>query len=431
MTDSAYIAIADKYARHALGAPLSGGTISEAFLDYLRMLYTPEEAELVRHLELQNEYLPSRYDVSMNMTAGQVAGLSGRDIVEVKKTLDGLVRRGAIPGTNEALTGFNMKTAKYLLVFLRTTYLGSGLPGTLKTMWYFLSYTIKDWIKYGPRKAGGLFISLYSLPPVPMLVNHHNFYTDVKPGDIDAARAYQDFFIRDGYYRNYEGSRKGTRTFRAIPVNRAIEHGQRVMGQEEAHAIIDASGFVTLVSCPCRTRTEKLGIRECKDRNPIGTCIMPGFTGLYFHSLGLGKEVTKEQARQYLDEMQDLGLVAITENHTNPAHAIICLCCECCCSQVRGRTRWDNLTAIAPSNFVPSPDENCVHCGKCAKRCFFGAITVDEKGKGWAIDEAKCLGCGVCTITCKKSALTLKRVDRAESFSSAGALFERIAAENR
>jgi ferredoxin len=273
--------------------------------------------------------------------------------------------------------------------------------------------------------------NLYCLPPIPMLINVHQFYSDTKPDDIEAARLQREFFINYRYYRYYETSEKGTPVFRAIPVEEAINEDQQVLSSEEAHEFIMSlkTEDLALVPCPCRTRMEKLGIRKCKDKYPIGSCIMLGMSALHFESLGLGKRVTKEQAIAYFDEMNKLGLVGQTDN-AKSGNSVICLCCECCCSQIRGRTRWDNPDAIEPSNFVPHASEDCIMCGTCLDRCFFGALSIDETTERTVADPEKCIGCGVCTLACEQAALKLYRVNRAHIFEKTGAMLKTIDQEN-
>ena len=361
--EQTYYRIAEKIDSGPLGAPKAGDSYSGAFIDYLKLLYTPEEAELVQHLEMPMKFKP----------AAEVAEAAGRDESEVKEVLDGLAGKGYV----------------------------MGFGGT------------------------------YAFPVIASIVNLHNFSQEVGPDDLKAARLYQDFFIRDGFYKYYESSEEGTPIMRVIPVESAVEHDQKILDTEEAHKIIDACDNLTLVPCPCRTRTEKMGTRECKDRNPIGFCIMVGISVPYFDMMGLGRKVTAEQAKSYFDEMQKLGLVGTTENYSDSGHMVICLCCDCCCSVLRGRTRWDNPAAFAPSNFVARANGDCVLCGTCEERCFFDAITMDEELGRAVVDPEKCVGCGVCTIGCDQEAMKLQRLDRNEPFPGLKELFSTVARENR
>lgn len=364
MNESAYRKIAENVDAGPLTAPKADGDFSRAFLDFLKLLYTPEEADLVQHLKMGARSM---------LGAEDVARMTGRSAPEVTDLLDPLARKGRLIG----------------------------------------------------------FGGNYGLPVIPLLVNHYQFTNEVGPHDVEAGRLYEQFFIKDGFYKYYESSEKGTQIVRVIPVQRSVRSGQKILATEEAHEIIDAVSNLSLVACPCRTRTEKLGIRECKVETPVGFCIMMETSALYFQSIGVGRKVTAEEAKQYFDEMQDMGLVGTTENYEEAGHTVICLCCRCCCSQLRGRTRWDNPDAVAPANFVAESSEDCIMCGHCVDRCFFGAITLDDDQEKSVVDAAKCMGCGVCTITCDQDALRLKRVDREEPFPTARELAKTIAAENR
>lgn len=271
----------------------------------------------------------------------------------------------------------------------------------------------------------------YTLPPMPVLLNINQFYPEIKSGDLEAAELYQDYFIKDKFYRYYEGSMKGTPVFRTIPVKISIEAQQRVLPAEEAHDFIlnHAPEELALVPCPCRTRTEKMGVRECKDKFSIGSCIMMGPTALHFEMLNLGKRVTRQEAVNYFDKMQEQGLVGQTDN-TITGNSIICLCCGCCCSQLRGRTRWGNMSAILPSNFMPAAGEDCVGCELCIERCLLGALTMDDETDRPAVDPDKCIGCGVCALTCPEETLELYRHERATPFDTSGKLVKTIAVEN-
>ena len=273
----------------------------------------------------------------------------------------------------------------------------------------------------------------YCLPVVPNLINLHMFYPEIEPDDLEAAELYQQFFIKEGFYKYYGTSGKGTPFLRSIPVREAIHPETETFSAEEAHAYIQglAAEDLALVPCPCRTRTEKLGIRECKDVFPVGTCIFIGKAALRFEELGLGKRVTKQQAIAYLDEMVELGLVATAENYLSEPHGIMCLCCGCCCSNLRGRTRWDNPTAVLPSAFAPRASDDCIMCETCIDRCFFAALSMDDDAERAVVDPDKCIGCGVCTLTCQTGALKLHRIERpSRPFEGAIDLALTVAREN-
>lgn len=90
-----------------------------------------------------------------------------------------------------------------------------------------------------------------------------------------------------------------------------------------------------------------------------------------------------------------MGLTA----NTISDNTIICLCRGCCCSQLRGRTRWDNPDAIPPSNFLPEAGDDCIKFELCKERCLLEALTIDDETDLPVVDVDKCIGCGVCALT--------------------------------
>ncbi|MFO8048572.1 MAG: 4Fe-4S binding protein [Desulfosudaceae bacterium] len=365
MTESVYINLWKKFNEGPQTAPADAeGNPQPSFINHLQLCYTPEEADLLQHLDRPGRFLSTQ----------EVAERAGKPPEEVETILSSVNKKNGV----------------------------LGMPG------------------------------VYSLPPMPILFNIHQFYPEVKSDDLKAAQLYQDYFIKDSFYRYYEGSMKGTPVFRTIPVDVVIEAEQRVLPAEEAHDFIlnHAPEELALVPCPCRTRTEKMGIRECKDKNPVASCIMMGPAALHFEMLDLGKRVTRREAVAYFDEMQELGLVGQTDNCLT-GNSIICLCCGCCCSQLRGRTRWGNMSAILPSNFIPVAGEDCIQCELCTERCPFGALAMDEETERPVVTPDKCIGCGVCALTCPQDTLKLVRLERSTPFNTGKEMIKTIALENR
>lgn len=367
MDETTYLQLAQKFDEFCTTAPKDADGIHyhAAFIDYLKLVYSPLEATVLQHFKRPGTFVSTK----------EAVVASGIELEAIEKLLAGAQQRNALLGMGD----------------------------------------------------------FYSLPPIQLLVNIHNFYPEMKPADLEAAQLYQDYFIKGGFYQFYESSKKGTPAVRTIPVGQAIQAGQKVMSAEEAHDLIlnHAAEEMALVPCPCRTRTEKMGIRECKDKYPVASCIFIGPGAVHFEMLGLGKRITRQQAVAYFDEMAALGLVGTTDN-AMAGSTVICLCCGCCCSQVRGRTRWNNPHAILASNFVPRSGEDCIGCGTCSERCFFKAITVDEEtSRAMVKDPDKCIGCGVCTLACPQETLKLQRYERSRPFETAKELVKTLARENR
>lgn len=363
MSDQTYVQIAENIDKGIQTAPRADGELSKAFIAFLKIVYTSEEAELVQHLSM-----------SKSKTPEELADISGQDVEKIRELLYPLTQKAALIGSREK----------------------------------------------------------FRLPIIPNLLNIHMFYPDIKPDDLEAAKLYQQFFIKERFYKYYGTSEKGTPVLRAIPVEHSIHPETKTFTAEEAHSHIKnlETEDLALVPCPCRTRTEKMDIRECKDKVPVAACIFIGKAAVRFEDLGLGKRVTKEKAIDYLDEMVELGLIPTADNFISGPHGIMCLCCGCCCSNVRGRTRWDNPTAVLPSNFLPKASDDCILCGTCVERCYLDALSLNEDEGRAMVDPEKCIGCGVCTITCPEEALKLHRFERTNIFETGAELFIKIASDN-
>ena len=61
--------------------------------------------------------------------------------------------------------------------------------------------------------------------------------------------------------------------------------------------------------------------------------------------------------------------------------------------------------------YLPLVDpDSCQRCGRCARACIYGALSLDEETGALAIDGSRCWSCGFCVGLCPHGALTL--VDR-------------------
>jgi Pyruvate/2-oxoacid:ferredoxin oxidoreductase delta subunit len=364
MAQSPFVRLAETLDTDALGVPKRDGGFSPAFLEYLRLLFTAEEAEAASRL---NVGLPLR-------SVQEVAEEMGRPAEEVQKLLDGLVSKRVILG------------------------------------------------------AGGSYV----LPDMKLVVNYHQLREETGKDDIDAGELYQKFFIEDGFYRFYQSSAAGTPMRRAIPIGESIADQQKVLSHEEIDSVLDGveEGSMALVPCPCRVRTEKLGIRECKDEHPVASCLFIGNLARGAVGFGWGKQISPEDAKKYVEETREMGLVMMVNNHLGFDDGIICFCCGCCCSTSRGITRWDNPQAFARSDFVARVSDECITCGNCVDACMFNAISLEEDAEMAVVDETRCMGCGVCTVTCSSESLKLYRLEREPIFESEDVLMEEVAREN-
>jgi len=261
-------------------------------------------------------------------------------------------------------------------------------------------------------RAGG-----FSLPN-PLLVYDAPFILKQHydgPHGKRFAELSRHFFEKEGYYKQWETSIKGTPRSRILTVSEKIETGKDIIPAEEVYKIIDKYEKFALVPCPCRKRAEVEGVRKCTDKYPMMNCLILGgmAEGVLAFNDPVNKEIPREEAKKLTREASELGLVHTTDNYAKES-AIICACCECCCGLLAGLTRsgLNNPKSIAVANFIANVNEEaCIACGTCVDRCKFSAINVEDKA---IINEEKCMGCGLCAVTCPEDAIVMKRLERVQ-----------------
>ncbi|MBY9003180.1 MAG: 4Fe-4S binding protein [Candidatus Lokiarchaeota archaeon] len=351
------------------GIPMSGGKVSEAFREFIHILFTPEEAEVAQYLGTKGK------------PANSIARKIGKTAQETKKILNDLTYKGLL----HDIGGYSHFMA--------------------------IAHLFNMGFKY--KK------------------------TAERVGGIKAAELYQQFFIEDKFYHRYTSSDAGTSQVRVVPVNRAIDYESKVSNAEEIHGIIETCQLpIMATDCPCRKRTETLGIREdkCKHDFPIEeTCFQVGLFGGYFKRRGEGRELTREEAHKKIDELAKRGLVFNVNNVINPMfHQVICSCCSCCCAVLRQVTRFEdkNDACISKANYVSIVNQElCKGCGLCAKRCPFSVIKIENEIA--TLDSQQCFGCGVCAVTCPNEAIKLHRFERSHIFNNSLELMNTIREENK
>ncbi len=303
-TKDPYEVILEKMREYPNDIPIIDGKISEAFREYIKLLFTPEEAEIAQFLEVKP------------LSVSQIARRIGKDRKEIKRILEEMTEKGAI----QDIGGYS-----YFIAVAHLFNIGFKYSKALERL----------------GKKG--------------------------------AELYQQFFVKEKYYKRYESSDGGTPLTRIIPIDKSVDHHSEISNAEEIHGIIETCILpIVITDCPCRNRLEILGIRECKDKYPIHeSCFQLGLFGKYFIRRGEGRELSREEAHQLIDKYAELGLVFTTENMKNPNHVVVCCCCDCCCSLLRGMTRFEekNEYCTAKSNYISQVNQDlCKGCGLCMMR---------------------------------------------------------------
>ncbi|MBU1671360.1 MAG: 4Fe-4S binding protein [Actinobacteria bacterium] len=203
---------------------------------------------------------------------------------------------------------------------------------------------------------------------------------------------------------------------RWLPINEDIQmHGDMPMPLAVLDRIVEeASHRVIIDYCGCRRGF------KCEHYPVEVGCLLMGDSAMEQHRYP-SREVSVEEAKEHSRKAVDAGLVPIigkarVDNFIfgikdRSRMVTVCYCCECCCV-----TRY---TALSPLSVIEGAQphlegvtitvtDECKGCGKCAEKCYIGAIEVVDKR---AVITQMCRACGRCATVCPRDAIEVAMSD--------------------
>jgi ferredoxin len=249
-------------------------------------------------------------------------------------------------------------------------------------------------IVFSREKDGSMGYAL--LPTIPGLFEFPFMKGGGEAMHEALAKLWQQYH-REGLGDSFAGS--ATPLTRVVPVEQAIDTRVEVLPFEVISQMLERNETFALAQCACR-----VSVRGC-DR-PTDVCLVFDKTGRYLIDRGLAREISKEEALEVVRRAEEAGLVHTTNNSRDRLN-LICNCCPCCCTILRGLTELENPNAFAVSRWRSEVDADlCTGCGICEEqRCPVGAIKVVDLVA--EVDPQRCIGCGLCVTACDPGALSL------------------------
>ena len=191
---------------------------------------------------------------------------------------------------------------------------------------------------------------------------------------------------------------------RVIPARKALEGFPNLLPGEDIRAMIDKAEVMAIAPCPCRRQT-----RKCDKL--IMACFQFDKGAEYTIARGTGRELTKDEAIQVFNDIEDNGLI-----HTvgyDPNFTTICNCCKDCCQLLYPLFKYNLLNqGLSKSRFEAAVEQAaCDGCQDCVERCQFDAIEMckvpGSKRLKAFINPEKCWGCGLCVIACPAKSIKM------------------------
>jgi electron transport complex protein RnfB len=197
----------------------------------------------------------------------------------------------------------------------------------------------------------------------------------------------------------------GVSQMRTIPVERSITPKHHVATYDEIGALLEnARGPFLTLACICRQAAGRAG-KRCSRTSRVDTCLALDDTAAQCLKMGLGREITRQEAIRITRENEREGLVLQPANEQAPE--FICACCSCCCGMISMLKRLHRPLDYWSTNYYSQIEgDACTGCGACVKICPVDAVRARDRGIP-STDLHRCIGCGLCVPRCPVGARSL------------------------
>ncbi len=198
--------------------------------------------------------------------------------------------------------------------------------------------------------------------------------------------------------------KNSTALIRYLPIGQSIEAHPMALPTDRLEDILDRYDTFGIGACQCRISKKAIDDGCGK---PLEVCSSFGPVAEKVIQKGKMRRVEKKELIEIKLMAESNGLITwmmnVDEKFARLGNAS-CSCCSCCCPSLRSINEYNMPGLVAPPHFMPVFDrDKCNYCGKCARTCPVGAITLDTKRKSLIHNAKRCIGCGQCVIPCDKN----------------------------
>lgn len=173
---------------------------------------------------------------------------------------------------------------------------------------------------------------------------------------------------------------------------------------------------ISVMHCFCRNIRRREGMQP-KHPTPDEVCLCVGNIAKQIIEYGVGRQVSKAEARQILVDCEKKGCVHQVFHYAcnmDEETTAICNCDTQCCEMLGSYTRggMQPLYMRAHAKPVIVHPENCNGCNICNHFCPTVATGFNAQTGKVFVEYQRCIGCGVCVTKCPKDVRKMVDGDR-------------------
>jgi len=184
---------------------------------------------------------------------------------------------------------------------------------------------------------------------------------------------------------------------RMIPIEVTVQADSRVRNYEQMAHYLDNSNLIAVNHCYCRHAAALANEKDVCNK-PIEVCMTFNRWAAFVIERGMGRKITKEEAREILQSAEEAGLVHCTRN--TQEISFVCSCCPDHCIHLKIALAQPKPGLALSSGFEAKIDAAlCRADGVCVQVCPSSARSIDETGVAH-VDKDRCFGCGICVAKC-------------------------------
>lgn len=274
----------------------------------------------------------------------------------------------------------------------------------------------KGWISRTENSKGVLY------GQIAFLYGIEENHTPQFHADPVYAGAFTGTYGEDGMAIAY--SQSGTPFFITTPVSKDAVKDGAIDPLDDMLALLDTKNKFCVSPCPCRTLNlmgdkgpvhiegypggdyDIKDVRTDQCGHYLETCLVLGEEAEFWIDLGVGRELTRDEAKALLQRSIDDGMI-LQRIPTKEAENI-CSCHGDCCGII---SCWEMMNTSESRTFkqisrytLEVDTDACIGCGTCVDRCPMAAVGIEE---GKATLVGSCFKCGQCALSCPADARIL------------------------